>query len=144
MIHYADSALLVKLYVLEPNSAEVSRLIRGCTGPVAFTRIHELEVRTALRARRFRREITPVQFAEAVAQLEDDLSGHRWWIPEVALEQIFLRAEALTAAHVEVTGCRTLDLLHVAGALELEAGEFLSLDRRQREVALSAGLNVRP
>lgn len=144
MIHYADSTLLVKLYALEPNSPAVSKLIIDCPGQIPFTPIHHVEVRTAMRARRFRGEITPAQLAAALADLDSDLATRRWQIPELSLEAVFRRTEAVSAAQVEARGCRTLDLLHVASALELDASEFLSFDHRQRQVAQAAGLKVRP
>jgi predicted nucleic acid-binding protein len=39
---------------------------------------------------------------------------------------------------------RSLDLLHVATALEIGAMEFLSFDDRQRRTARAEGLNVLP
>jgi predicted nucleic acid-binding protein len=41
-------------------------------------------------------------------------------------------------------GTRSLDLLHVAAALALEAKVFLSFDDRQRKAAASEGLQVKP
>jgi hypothetical protein len=39
---------------------------------------------------------------------------------------------------------RSLDLLHVAAALILEARVFFSFDDRQRKAAAGEGLNVKP
>ncbi|MBM4156595.1 MAG: type II toxin-antitoxin system VapC family toxin [Lentisphaerae bacterium] len=39
-------------------------------------------------------------------------------------------------------GCRTLDILHVACALQLKPTEFLTFDHRQRKLAAHAGLKV--
>ena len=41
-------------------------------------------------------------------------------------------------------GQRTIDLLHVAIALEAKATTFLSFDNRQRKLAKAAGLEVKP
>lgn len=41
-------------------------------------------------------------------------------------------------------GCRTLDILHVACATVLNADVFVTYDKRQRALALVAGLNVLP
>ena len=41
-------------------------------------------------------------------------------------------------------GQRTIDLLHVAIALEAGAKTFLSFDQRQRKLAKAAGLKVKP
>jgi predicted nucleic acid-binding protein len=41
-------------------------------------------------------------------------------------------------------GTRTLDLLHIAAAILLKAGQFLSFDERQRQAAKREGLKLRP
>ena len=41
-------------------------------------------------------------------------------------------------------GQRTIDLLHVAIALEAKATTFLSFDNRQRKLAKAAGLEFKP
>ena len=40
-------------------------------------------------------------------------------------------------------GCRTLDIIHVAAALVLEAKEFVTFDTRQAALAKQAGLTVK-
>ena len=53
-------------------------------------------------------------------------------------------AEVLSAKHAASAGQRTIDLLHVAIALEAGAKTFLSFDQRQRKLAKAAGLKVKP
>ena len=55
---------------------------------------------------------------------------------------ITLRAEALGRRHTEALGARGMDILHVASALALKAGRFVTFDEKQRELARLAGLNV--
>jgi len=50
----------------------------------------------------------------------------------------------LSTRHTPTLGTRTLDLLHVAAALELGCTDFLSFDNRQRQAAQAEGLNVLP
>jgi predicted nucleic acid-binding protein len=50
------------------------------------------------------------------------------------------RAGNLSQKHTPVLGCRSLDVLHVASALELELKNFLTFDRRQQKLAKAAGL----
>jgi len=45
-------------------------------------------------------------------------------------------------AHTAALGTRTLDVLHVASAVTLEATHFVSYDRRQVALATAAGLRV--
>jgi hypothetical protein len=53
-----------------------------------------------------------------------------------------LRARALSQKHTEATGIRTLDLLHVAFALELQSELFFSTEQRQTNLARAEGLEV--
>ena len=52
------------------------------------------------------------------------------------------RCQALSMDHAAETGARTLDLLHVAVALLLDAREFVTTDQRQAAVAQRVGMVV--
>jgi predicted nucleic acid-binding protein len=141
---YFDSGLLVKAHCPEPDMAIAHELIEGCEPPVPFTELHGLEVRTALRLKRFRGELTAAELAGALETLQEDLAAGLLARPAMDLEAVFLQAEVLSARHAAETGARSLDILHVAAAVELEANAFASLDERQRKVAAKAGLKLLP
>jgi len=50
---YYDSGVLVKLYVREPSSEAVARFLASRSEVVVVNSLHELEVRNALRLKRF-------------------------------------------------------------------------------------------
>lgn len=52
------------------------------------------------------------------------------------------RAAEISRAHTATIGCRALDVLHVATALELGLRNFVTFDRRQQHLARVAGLKV--
>jgi hypothetical protein len=54
------------------------------------------------------------------------------------------RAAEISRAHTAALGCRTLDVLHVATALELGLRVFVTFDRRQRQLAKATGLKPTP
>jgi predicted nucleic acid-binding protein len=60
------------------------------------------------------------------------------------LIRTFQRAQGLSRAHSRVIGCRSLDILHVASAIEIGAKIFWTFDGRQNELARQAGLKVNP
>jgi len=60
------------------------------------------------------------------------------------LTDVHSRAEELSKRQTAAGGHRSLDVLHVATALHLEAEEFLTFDANQRKLASAAGLNVKP
>jgi hypothetical protein len=61
-----------------------------------------------------------------------------------AIEFCSTRPDELGEQYAGRGGQRTIDLLHVALALECAADTFLSFDRRQRRLAEAVGLKVRP
>lgn len=46
--------------------------------------------------------------------------------------------------HTPALGCRTLDILHVAAAVLLKVGLFMTFDQPQAQLATLAGLTVHP
>jgi hypothetical protein len=139
-----DSAVIAKLYVQESNSADAVRLVSADTAPYSLTHWQEIEVRTALRLKLFRREITADELHASLAAFDEDIATGRWQRPDYALAEVHDRAAQLSARHAAEIGCRTLDIFHVAAALIIGTPEFVSLDDRQRELAKREGLKVKP
>jgi hypothetical protein len=65
-------------------------------------------------------------------------------MPRYDLPLVFEKAAALSADYTVATGARSLEVAHVAAALAVGASEFVSFDRRQRNLAAKAGLRVLP
>lgn len=89
------------------------------------------------------RQIISLEKAEAAQSLldADFAAGH--------LEQVDLlwraalnRAAELSRVHTPRLGTRSLDVLHVACALELKLRHFLTFDDRQRQLAKASGLKT--
>lgn len=112
--------------------------------PLLFTPLHRIEVRNALRNAAGRGEIEGTELAPAFRLIEADLEEGLLVHCSVAWTEVFRRADELSAIHAAREGQRTIDLLHVAMALEAGAKIFLSFDRRQRRLAAAAGLKVKP
>lgn len=141
---YFDTALLVKAYVEEETSPLADALLRDATVPVAFTGLHGLEIRTALRLKLFRGELSAAELAGALQTLQSDLEAGLLSNPGLNLEAMFNLAEGLSAKYAAETGARSLDILHVAAAVELDVDAFASFDERQRAMARKAGLKLLP
>ena len=144
MSTYFDTGVLVKSYVREIDSPAAVALIEAAGDPVWFSHLHAVELPNAIRLKRFRREITPAQEAAALDALRADLNSCRLARPHYDLATAFIRAEQLSAKHSGHVGCRSLDILHVATALEAACAEFVSFDERQRKIAAAEGLKVLP
>lgn len=144
MTAYIDTALFVKSYVLEVDSPEAVRLLEEIGEPFAYSHLHELEIPNAIRLKRFRGEITVAQETAAIRAFVTDVDAGRFQRIDYDLGNVFIRAEKLSRKHSGEIGCRSLDLWHVAAALEGKFATFVSYDARQRKAAELSGLRVLP
>lgn len=141
---YVDTSLLVKAFVLENDSEVAVRLLEGLGEPFAYSHLHELEIPNAIRLKRFRGEITPTQETAAIRAFRADVDAGRFQRLAYDLPTVFALAETLSAKHASTVGARSLDLWHVAAAVEAGCTAFASLDARQRTVAQRCRLRVLP
>jgi hypothetical protein len=139
---YFDTGLLLKLYYDEPNSAKTVTFIQGYGKPIVFCRLQQTELRNALYRKCARKEMTPVQLAEALKLIQGDLDSGLLRAPEIDWPEVWTNADRLTAKYALATQCRTLDVLHVAVAMQLDIKTFGTTDVRQMIVARKAGLKV--
>ncbi|MGH9415966.1 MAG: PIN domain-containing protein [Terriglobales bacterium] len=142
MSEYADSGCLVSLYVRDALAPEVVPLLAGNAG-LALLPLHRSEFANALALRLFRREMTPAEVA-AAARLFREHQARGVYRQLAWPAEAWELSEQLSARFVARLGVRTLDVLHVAAALTLEAAAFYSFDTRQRALARAAGLRLRP
>ena len=142
---YADTSIIVKSYLDEPDSAEADRVLCGLGAPLAYTPLHEVEVPNAVYLKRFRREIDVEQERAVMEALRNDLREGLLRRPDfLDLRKIFVRAAALAEKYCPQLGTRSLDLLHAAAAVECGSADFVSYDQRLRKVAAGEGLRVAP
>lgn len=141
---YFDTAILVKSFVREPDSPTAIKILAEAGDPILFTHLHEIEVPNAIRLKRFRGEINASQESAAIRALRNDINAGRLVRPKYDLVEVFYRAERLSAKFSGELGTRSLDLLHVAAALEIGCKTFASFDSRQRQCAKRAGLRLAP
>jgi len=84
--------------------------------------------------------ITAEAWRDAIASFAEDVAEGRYVDADVLWRATLRRADELSRAHTRALGCRTLDVLHVATAIELRLRYFVTFDRRQRQLASAAGL----
>ena len=144
MIGYADTGVMVKGYVLETDSEEAVRILDFLGDHLLYSHLHSIEIPNAIRLKRFRGEISKGQEISANRAFLSDVESAVLTRCEYDLGEVFFRAERLSAKHSAIIGSRSLDLLHVAAALESGCTHFASLDTRQRKVASLNGLKVLP
>jgi predicted nucleic acid-binding protein len=141
---YADSSFLVSLYRKDQNQPAANRFMANRSVTVGFSPLNRIELRNALRNLAARGEITEQERRGAFRQMDDDLDSGLLMHIAVNWTETLRRADELREHHATREGQRTIDLLHVAIALEAPVTTFLSFDRRQRRMAAAAGLIIRP
>jgi predicted nucleic acid-binding protein len=139
---YADTGFLCSLYASDAHTNRAVARIEGQRLPLAFTWLHQLELRNALRLKVFRRESTPEQSTASLNVVLADIAAGILMPTVPPSSDVSTEAERLSAQWSSRLGTRALDLLHVAGALVLGIDEFLTFDTRQAALAKAAGLRV--
>jgi predicted nucleic acid-binding protein len=120
---YADSSALVKLVIAEPESAALQSFLAGTTA-LASSQLAMVEVPRA---------VAMANPAEAVrADVDRVLEGCRL----IAVTAAVLRS----ARRLASASLRTLDAIHLASALHIDADELLAYDESLAAAAAAAGL----
>lgn len=140
----ADSSFLVSLHRDDAFHEDACAFLGKAALSVAFTPLNRIEVRNAIRNAVASGDMQPSELRAAFRQIDEDLRDGLLIHMPVEWTDIFRRADELSEKHAATDGQRTIDLLHVALAVEAGAKTFLSFDRRQRKLAKAAGLKVKP
>jgi predicted nucleic acid-binding protein len=137
---YPDSSFVVSLYVPDVHSPRARRQMKQ-NPRVWLTPFHQVECAHAFAQQVFQRRISAAEADRAYDTFE---SARRagLWLEVVVPEAAFDLAVELARRHAAKLGCRTLDTLHVACALELGATKFWTFDQRQERLAKAAGLST--
>jgi hypothetical protein len=97
---------------------------------------------TAWHLKVFRHEIAKEIIDQAWSHVEDDVAAGLWQLPDYDPVDVYSRAESLSRRYTSILGARSLDILHVAAAVVLDASAFVTHDDRQARLAKAAGLPV--
>ncbi len=131
MIGYGDSSFIVSLYATDANSDAAASALSAARKQLAWTDWHSLEVENALRLREFRGLSTRSETAGMLAAIHEDLAAGMLSRASVDLPRALVCARGLSEKHSAALGTRSLDILHVAIALELQAAQSFTFDARQ-------------
>jgi hypothetical protein len=115
--------------------------MQGSPLPVLITLFGELELTNALHLRLFRRELRPAETQTAHRTFRGDLQSGVFTMKTLP-EAVYLQAIRLAERWTRKIGTRTLDIIHVASALALQADTFLTFDDRQSKLARAVGLKM--
>ena len=149
---YADSSFLLRLVSREAGSEGAAAAFRRLGRPrLAYTGLHDLEMRNGLRLKAFleKKSLPPSkrasidrECAQWQARLDRLLNQGIFAAVPVKWEAAAARALALSLQHTGRIGARAYDILHGGFALELHTSAFITADARQALLAKAAGLKT--
>jgi uncharacterized protein len=136
---YIDTSVAVKLYVDEPDSSDCEETVRS--SPLVSSRLLYCEFRSAIVGKVARGAISDSLHAEIWAQFQSDIDGQR--ITLISIDDVLVSdASSLLAELGPDIPLRTLDALHLATCLCVEAGPLFTKDSRMRQAAVRLGMPV--
>lgn len=139
---YADPSALLKLYIRQPESAAMNAWRARVRGALAVTAHGRVEIVNGICLAAFRGDISAEAMTDTLASFEEDLAEGRYVQADLLWRAALKRAGGLSQQYTPALGCRSLDVLHVASALELGHGNFVTFDLRQQKLARAAGLKL--
>lgn len=116
---YLDTSALLKLYVLEEGSEETQQCISGQSQPLPVWEIQQMEFLNAMRLKVFWKEIPARDAERQIALFKDRKKRGLYFFPDIARSDLMRIFERLSLKTMK-SGCRTLDILHVACALQIQ------------------------
>jgi predicted nucleic acid-binding protein len=139
---YVDPSGLARLYIHQAGSREMSIWRMRIGGPLAVTHHGRTEIINAICRGVFVGHLTKNAANEALADLVSDFAEGRLHQAEILWRAALNRAAELSESHTPELGTRSMDVLHVACALELKSRYFLTFDQRQKSLASLVGLKT--
>ncbi len=141
MSTYADTSFLVSLYVFDVNSVTAATNLPRLPSPLFLTPLLETEIANAFQLRIFRKHSSEGKIHSSAEVFGRDVRAGVFDLRSFTTE-MFRQAAEIAKQRTAELGTRTLDLLHVASALVLEADVFCTFDRSQEKLAAAEGLRV--
>lgn len=139
---YVDPSALLKLYLNEPESRAMTAWRARVRGPLSVTHHGRVELVNGIALAAHRRFIDEGTFKAALAALDDDFEQGRYAQADLLWRAALQRAMDLSRNFSWTLGTRSLDVLHVASALELGFRSFISFDLKQQKLVRAVGLKL--
>jgi predicted nucleic acid-binding protein len=144
MVAFADTGFIASLYLEESTSEAADAALGTNREPLPLTPLAMLELRNAFNRAVQRQRITVAERNALWQDVEADIASGFLVLTSITSAELHEKARQLSDRYTPELGTRSLDLLHVAAALNLKAKVFFSFDERQRQTAAREGLKVKP
>lgn len=143
---YWDTSALLKLFVMEPDSAVFRRHAADVAGRWSTAEWTRLELWSALRRKEAEGFLRQTEAKGLLADFDAGVNQGDWrTVPDSPRARVeFERVVELCLSQSPPVFIRTLDALHLATALTAGETELVTTDQRLREAALLLGLVIFP
>jgi hypothetical protein len=139
---YVDPSALARLYFKQEWSRELAAWRYRNPGPISVTHHGRCELVNAISLALFRGDLDADDGPDVFFNLENDFLSRRLTQVDIMWRAALNGAMELSRIYSPKLGTRSLDVLHVSCALELELRNFLTFDERQKALAAAVGLKV--
>jgi len=137
---YADPSALARLYIHQEGSRQMATWRANVRGALTVTHHGRIEIINAICRTGFMGQLGPDGMAQALSDLNADFGSGHLRQADILWRGALNRAAELSHRYTPKLGTRSLDVLHVACALELKLKHFLTFDSRQQQLATTVGL----
>ena len=135
----ADSSFLVSCYSFDSHSEAAGISLAASAPDLLISPLTVLEVSNALYAKLFRRIASEAETRSALQAFRADIANEALRLVPLPASS-WERSRDLATHYTPIWGVRSLDILHVAVALEMKAESFLTFDAKQAQLARAEGL----
>jgi predicted nucleic acid-binding protein len=139
---YVDPSALLKLYLNEPESRAMATWHGKIRAPLWVTHHGRLELVNGIGLAVHRGIVSKAIYEAALAALDDDFEQGLYLQADLLWRATLKRASDISREFTPTLGCRSLDILHVASAIELDLRSFLTFDVRQKQLAKAVKLKL--
>jgi predicted nucleic acid-binding protein len=141
---YADTSFLLSHHLNDEHTDRARFLIGQVSVPLRISRLGILEYHTSLWRKVGADGFSRSHAERAIRFFERQIDEKRFVVCTIAEGIVHERAKSLAAAYSSELKVRSLDILHVACALEMGVSEVWTFDERQKRLAAEVGLRVNP
>ena len=142
MVIACDTSFLFSLYGTDAHSPMAVLWVAQNTRALYLNSLTHFEFGNALRFSEFRKVIPAGTAARYWAGFEAALAQGRLILAISNLADVLDEARRLSSTRTLTGGHRGFNILHVAGALKMNATHFLTFDANQKKLAQAEGLKV--
>lgn len=139
---YADTSFLFSLVLHDANTAAAGAYLKHHPVSLVFTPWQRCELQNAIRLSVWRENCDKAAAKQALERITADMAAGNLTETPLVWPDVLRVADELSEKHTVDLGVRSLDLLHVAAAVSLDAKTFLTCDGRQLALARVAGLRA--